>query len=321
MAVSLIQEQTEPQLLQEAVQGYTESGNLKVKGIAKLQSFDTVNQNKRVYSQEIGQKFLQEALNKINDPSTSFMGEWDHPMVDGLSNAAQLKRQMSIMLKEASHQFTNVWLENNIMYGDLATLSTPNGITMASVIVEDHIPVAFSARALGKTKPAPKYGSGVVEVYGPILLCGYDCVQNPSHKGSVLTEVTNIVKDGKNLKMVSEANDGMLSEAFSDLILYNDLFLSESNTLTYLVENFIRTDNYKKSLRNKNDEKRLLEGTMDSLLMEYLNTTPEIDGAESSIKDLNESNVREFMDDYCNYRDNFLSVGSMKTRAKKILGL
>ena len=329
MGVAFIQECGDSRLLEDVSivpSPNTGIDTLKIIGSARLQSFDCLNCNRRVYSSAIGGKILEEATNRINDTNTFFGGELDHPLVEALSSSAALKRQMCVMLKECSHKFNRVWMEGNALCGTCETLSTPNGRTMSELAVVDKIPIAFSARALGKTKPAPKYGAGAVEVCAPICIAAYDCIQSPSHRGSVMTEVTSIIRNSKDMSSVSEGmnipnDDRVLSESFSDISIYRDIFLADENAFDFLVENMIYGDGKNYSNMNPEQEKKFVQGTMDSILSEYLNTTPDTIDGKSSVAALNEANVNEFLHDYSYRRKNYNKVSDLRASMKKFLDL
>lgn len=161
-----------PEVLKESREGK----NHKVKFRACLQTVDEVNSNKRLYKKED----LMEALSNVSDKikKRMFLGELDHPTED------DQKRQVVVLLKNASHLVTRVETSGREIIGTCETLTTPSGQILTSLI-KDKVPIGFSLRALGNVEVK----DGVSVVKKPIFIVTYDAVSNPSHREAVVREV------------------------------------------------------------------------------------------------------------------------------------
>lgn len=185
-----------------------------------LQTADEKNQNKRVYPRNVldqGMKMIQEKID-----NRRFLGELDHPISDNQT------RQCTVEYKSISHLVREWWWEGNRIKGVVETTPySPYGKIMSGLIA-DKIPVGFSLRALGEVLNT----GGSQMVQSPLVIISYDCVSEPSHKGSQITEVR---QEGKMMHLTDSQGLKILNEA------KNFYTLSDGNTYTakaldYMVE-------------------------------------------------------------------------------------
>lgn len=160
----------------EVLKEFREGKSYKVKFRACLQTVDEVNSNKRLYRKED----LVEALSNVSDKikKRMFLGELDHPIED------DQKRQVVVLLKNASHLVTRIDVDGREVIGICETLTTPSGQILTSLI-KDKVPIGFSLRALGNVE----FKDGVSVVKKPIFIITYDAVSNPSHREAIVREV------------------------------------------------------------------------------------------------------------------------------------
>lgn len=166
---------------------------------AYLQSADTKNQNRRVYPKMVLDQGMHAIQKKINE--RRFLGELDHPISD---NSA---RQTTVLYQNASHLVREWWWEDNKIKGIVETLPyTPNGRVMSGLIA-DGVACGFSLRGLGDIVSKNDYQ----EVQAPLVIISYDCVSEPSHRGSNVTEIREegvslpLKAGSTNLKILEEA--------------------------------------------------------------------------------------------------------------------
>jgi hypothetical protein len=152
--------------------------NLKVAFQAVLQTFNQKNRNKRIYTLGVANEILKQGNALIQEDN--FIGELDHPVSEFQ------ERESTVEYKTASHKFTKIWLDGEVLYGEGVTLSTSTGMDMAALL-KDGVKVGFSLRAMGFNI---KKTSEVEIVEPPIVLITYDCVKTPSHKEAVVKKIS-----------------------------------------------------------------------------------------------------------------------------------
>lgn len=144
-----------------------------LKFVTCLQEFNYQNRNRRTYMREpmwesLNLPHLQELRAK-----RTWCGEAGHPMSD------DTKRILTIDPKLISHTINNIWLEGNLLYGEVETLDDGGGYgtKMTKNILQGQEP-AFSLRALAQlVKNAD--GSSVIKTRAHVVT--YDRVILPSH--------------------------------------------------------------------------------------------------------------------------------------------
>ena len=111
------------------------------------------------------------------------LGELDHPE----SNI--------VNLSNVSHKMTEVWMEDNDVYGKLQVLDTPSGKILRA-LVEGGCKIGISSRGTGTLSESPK-GSIVNEDFQ--LIC-FDMVSEPSTSGAFM------MKENKNNNVFTKAD-------------------------------------------------------------------------------------------------------------------
>ena len=137
-------------------------------------SFDTLNQNGRVYPAKVYEAALESLQEKVK--SRSLLGECDHPLTYD-----------EVRLSNVSHVITEMHVENTPdghkrVMGEVELLDTPAGKIVQS-LVEAGIPIGISSRATGDAIEENGH-----ERITELNLITYDLVADPSFKTAVLSE-------------------------------------------------------------------------------------------------------------------------------------
>lgn len=120
--------------------------------------------NGRVYNRGLWEKEIQRLTPLMQ--SRAWYGEMDHP-TDGRSE-----------LKRSSHIVRKLWLEGEIVMGEMEVLSTTNGRELRSIL-DDGCRVGVSSRAFGRTI-ANEHGQKVVQEDWNLM--AFDVVADPADK-------------------------------------------------------------------------------------------------------------------------------------------
>lgn len=136
-----------------------------------LQKADAENRNKRVYPRSV----LEREINKYNDTMVKTrraLGELDHV------------NEMIVHLGNASHIITEMWWEDNDVYGNIEILDSPEFPSgrIAAGLLKRRIPVGISSRAMGSVTEARDNNI----VNDDLALCCFDLVSYESTIGSTL---------------------------------------------------------------------------------------------------------------------------------------
>ena len=172
-----------------------------------LQSLNTPGENRRIYPITLMEHALQKQDNKVKNKM--WYGELDHP------NSNDEERIYSVSLKEQSHAIIEYNIDNDIVYGKLETLPTPNGMIVKSLILNGNT-LGVSLRQLGQLKEQNKY-----QLVEDIDVVTYDIVSDPSFTNQTF-----------NKKQLTESIDHVLKS--SDKIkdkLFMIVFLEEIKSL------------------------------------------------------------------------------------------
>jgi hypothetical protein len=188
-----------------------------------LQTADERNQNKRIYPKSVLDQGMKAIQPKIE--SRRFIGELDHPISDNQT------RQCTVEYKSASHLVREWWWEGNRIKGVVETLSFCENGRIMSGLIANGIPVGFSLRGLADVYSQ----NGAQMVQAPLIVISYDCVSEPSHKGS---QVTELRQEGKTIQLTEQTGLKILTEARNFYTLSNNRTYT-GNALDYLVENKI----------------------------------------------------------------------------------
>lgn len=189
-----------------------EGNDWKVIFEAVLQTADEPNQNRRIYPADLLREAVEVQL-KPKAKSRQLYGELDHPVRIG-NTEADMARHSTVLLKEASHLITDIWMDGKIVRGIVETLKTPNGEILAN-LVRDKCPVGFSLRALGDVEQQGQY----LRVKKPFLAITYDAVANPSHASAVVQKVLK-----ENLYAVNLLNENVNTPS-AKLLTITDMFM------------------------------------------------------------------------------------------------
>lgn len=200
----------EMEILSEETHPITKEHRVRIKSV--LQTLDEQNKNKRIYPKALYETALMTLMPEIQ--GNRVVGELDHPLMTGVSEA-DASRHFIVLYSKASHLFKEVHIEGNKVIGTVETLLTPHGQTLAGII-RSGVPVGFSVRAVGQTRPC---GSGITEITAPFQLISWDAVSNPSHASARMTEIC--AENSKGLKEAVEfhagSDDQVLYERFDIL--------------------------------------------------------------------------------------------------------
>lgn len=148
---------------EDAVDG--RPGKLFVKGV--IQRADTLNQNGRIYPRDILFKEVENYRKVVQERRA--MGELDHaddPVVN---------------LKNVSHLITDIWADDEVVYGKIEILPTPMG-NIARNLIESNVKIGISSRALGSVRSR---GDADIVQDDLHLIC-WDLVSEPSTPGAYM---------------------------------------------------------------------------------------------------------------------------------------
>tara|TARA_Y100000592_G_scaffold10965_1_gene15595 strand:- start:3813 stop:4433 length:621 start_codon:yes stop_codon:yes gene_type:complete len=160
----------DPKLIKEQLE--SNDGKLIMKGV--LQKANTLNQNGRVYPIEVLAREVDNYQRFIEEGRA--LGELDHP------------DSSVVELKNVSHVIREAYMDNDVCYGTIEVLSTPNGKILQS-LVESGIKIGISSRGVGSTQT--REGHQVVQ--DDFQLICWDIVSEPSTPGAF------VMKEGRDL--------------------------------------------------------------------------------------------------------------------------
>jgi len=198
---------------EQAIMGHAEKikkyTNGKVKFNAILQTAGDTNQNKRMYPLSV----LEDGIQRIDETiqKRNLIGELDHPISDNQV------RQTTVLYSEASHLITQLEFRGNQLWGEIETLPyTPKGKILSGLIL-DNISVGFSLRGLADLEDNGDHQ----RVLAPLVIIGWDSVQNQSHKKASIQEIHQ-----ESVKVINEStgiiqcSDGVcyLANTFDTLV-------------------------------------------------------------------------------------------------------
>ena len=157
--------------LKEAIE--SGSSKLIMKGI--LQKSNTLNQNGRVYPNEILEREVRNYQKFIKENRA--LGELDHP------------DSSVVELKNASHIVREAYMDGDVCYGTVEILDTPSGKILKSLVASG-VTLGISSRGVGSTR---REGDHQVVQDDFQLIC-WDFVSEPSTPGAFM------MKEAKELK-------------------------------------------------------------------------------------------------------------------------
>jgi len=143
-----------------------------------IQTVDEVNQNNRMYPSGVLSEGMGNCEGRMK--RRAFYSELDHPLPTG-SDQVDGIRQTTVSLKEVSHIIRAYDFNNNMLFGEMETTSTPNGNILLGLL-NDKTGVGFSMRGLAELDRKQDYN----EVKSPLTIIAFDAVSMPSHKSAVV---------------------------------------------------------------------------------------------------------------------------------------
>jgi hypothetical protein len=160
-----------PDMIKEAREHH--GGKIVMKGI--LQKADTLNQNGRIYPQEILEREVRNYQKFIKENRA--LGECDHPDTS------------VVELKNASHIVREAHMDGKTCFGTVELLDTPSGKILQS-LVETGITLGISSRGVGSTRREGDYDV----VQDDFQLICWDFVSEPSTPNAFM------MREGKDLR-------------------------------------------------------------------------------------------------------------------------
>lgn len=152
-------------------------GNMLVRGV--LQRANTQNANGRVYPLDVLRREVSNYKKLIDERRAT--GELDHA------------DEPTVNLKFVSHVITNIWWEDDVVYGEVEILENMDQGRQLKVLFENDIKVGISSRALGSVE---RHGD-VNVVQDDLQLICWDFVSEPSTPGAFM------FKEGKEVDVNS----------------------------------------------------------------------------------------------------------------------
>lgn len=170
-------------------------GKLFVKGI--IQRADAVNANGRIYPRDILFREIENYKRLVQDRrAVGCLDHDDSPTVD---------------LKNVSHIVTDIWTENDVVYGKVEILPTPMG-DIARGLIESNVKIGISSRALGTVR---NNGNADIVQTDLHMIC-WDLVSDPStHNAFMMKESKEY--DPSVLKQIFSKEDRVL-RAISEIV-------------------------------------------------------------------------------------------------------
>jgi hypothetical protein len=143
-----------------------------------MQTTDEINQNGRLYPSAV----LDEGMGQC-DPRMkrrAFYSELDHPLPTGNDQIDGI-RQTTVSLNNASHIIRDYEFRENVLMGEMETLSSGSGQTLFSLL-QDKTGVGFSMRGLAELERLQDHNV----VKSPLTIIAFDAVSMPSHRSAVV---------------------------------------------------------------------------------------------------------------------------------------
>lgn len=154
----------------------------KIIANAIFQKCDDANANGHKFPRRVLEKAISQLGPDLGE--RHLLGELDHP--DDISD---VNRIATVSLKQASHVITNLQMDGDYIIGTFETLSTPNGMILASLL-RDKCKIGVSVRAI--TDQDISYGMDNVDEINEFTLITYDAVHNPAYADAYVKSI----KDG-----------------------------------------------------------------------------------------------------------------------------
>jgi hypothetical protein len=267
----------------------------------------------------ICEQFVDTANQKIK--KGRMLGESDHPAISNLKDPRELKRQLSVLWENVTHKFNKIWIEAKDILSIVETTSNAKGTDLARLACLDHIPIGFSCRAVGNTRPSNR-GQNIVEVAQPAIFVTYDAVTDPSHTTAELKDISSVITSADAMVKLAENtdDDSVVINECNELVLLRDLFL-QSNPVSALIENFLGGTISNSQALNEDQKVRYGKSNINMLIQDYLSTSDYQTGISSNPL-LNETNVHGLLNDYANtHRTEYNSTKDIKSKIAHFLSI
>ena len=172
-------------------------GKILMNGI--LQKANTLNQNGRMYPQDILEREVRNYQKFIRENRA--LGECDHP------------DSSVVELKNVSHIIREAYMEEDIVYGIVELLDTPCGKILQS-LVEAGVTLGISSRGVGSTRTENEYQI----VQDDFQLICWDFVSEPSTPGAFMMKEAREIKRDE-LKTFFKKSD-RIDRVFNDILAW-----------------------------------------------------------------------------------------------------
>jgi len=177
-------------------------GRLMMSGV--LQKAGTVNQNGRVYPEDVLEREVRNYQKFINEGRA--LGELDHPDTS------------VVQLMNVSHVIRSAHMDDGVVYGTIEVLDTPNGKILQS-LVQSGIKIGISSRGVGSTKHS---GDHVLVQPDFQLIC-WDIVSEPSTPGAfVMKEARDLTSSEIDQVNQYLGKDVRVDRIFNDILQWKN---------------------------------------------------------------------------------------------------
>ena len=143
-----------------------------------IQTTDEINQNGRLYPSSVLGEGMGQCDMRMN--RRAFYSELDHPLPTGNDQIDGI-RQTTVSLNNASHIIRAYEFKQNVLIGEMETLSTQKGNTLFALL-QDKTGVGFSMRGLAELERLKDHNV----VRAPLTIIAFDAVSMPSHRSAVV---------------------------------------------------------------------------------------------------------------------------------------
>ncbi len=133
-----------------------------------IQSVDEVNQNNRMYPGPVLGEGMTSCDSRIK--RRAFYSELDHPLPTGNQQVDGV-RQTTVALDRVSHIVREYEFKNKLLYGEMETVSTPNGGILLGLL-RDRTGLGFSMRGMAELERGPDFN----KVKSPLTIIALDAV-------------------------------------------------------------------------------------------------------------------------------------------------
>ena len=181
---------------EKLLQERSDTGRYIMKGI--LQKANTLNQNGRIYPQDILEREVRNYQKFIAENRA--LGELDHP------------DSSVVELKNASHIVREAYIDGEVCYGTVEILDTPSGKILKS-LVDSGVTLGISSRGVGSTR---KQGDAQYVQDDFQLIC-WDFVTEPSTPGAFM------MKEGKEIHVESASLNKVFNKSDRVDRILNDI--------------------------------------------------------------------------------------------------